>query len=178
MIPLQSAGANTAVFGHWLTRHLEGLPGYQDHQVYYDHGDPKGSPNVAAIKGIYGESVSLISQLAQVDVLVAQPDREIRVVVEIEERFSSPKKIVGDVFTLLMCNRFSVRLSGQHEYFRITPRTKLVIAGTMKVKGSKREQLERVILPRIRQFTMPEDAIDPRKVSFILKRGSRMCWRS
>lgn len=121
MIPSMSAGANTGVFGYWLTQYLKGLPGYQDLLVYYDHGDPKESMNVVAIKGIYGESVSLISQLAQVDVLVAQPDREILVLVEIEERFSSPKKIAGDVFTLLMCNRFSVRLSGQHEYFRITP---------------------------------------------------------
>ena len=61
MISFRSAGANTGVFGYCLTQYLKDLSGYQDHLVYYDHGDPKVSANVAAIKGICGEKVSIVN---------------------------------------------------------------------------------------------------------------------
>ena len=61
MIPSRSTGANTGVFGLWLTQYMKVLPGYQDLLVYYDHGDPKEYSNVAAIKGIRGEKVSYMN---------------------------------------------------------------------------------------------------------------------
>ncbi|HLE15655.1 MAG TPA: hypothetical protein VI776_12985 [Anaerolineales bacterium] len=163
------AGARTGVFGEWLTNYLQGITKYQDYLVYYDHGDPTAHSNVVAIKGLYGEEVSLINQLAQVDVLVAKPNQEILTIAEVEEAPSSPKKILGDTFTLLMCNRFSVHLLGKHQYFRITPETRLIIAGTMVIRGSKPEQLEKIILPRMKSFSVPHDAVDPKNVSFIFR---------
>jgi hypothetical protein len=168
-IRLTQVGANTGAFGEWLTNYLRGISKYQDYLVYYDHGDPIAHSNVVVIKGIYGEEVSLINQLAQVDVLVAKPNQEILTIVEVEEKPSSPKKILGDTFTLLMCNRFSVSLLGKHHYFRITPETRLIIAGTMVIKGSKPEQLEKVILPRMKSFSVPNDAVDPKNVRFIFR---------
>ncbi|OGO28252.1 MAG: hypothetical protein A2Z16_15975 [Chloroflexi bacterium RBG_16_54_18] len=163
------AGARTGVFGEWLTNYLQGITKYQDYIVYYDHGDPTAHSNVVAIKGLYGEEVSRINQLAQVDILVAKPNQEILTIAEVEEAPSSPKKILGDTFALLMCNRFSVQLLGKHLYFRITPETRLIIAGTIVKRGSKPEQLEKVIFPRMKSFTVPNDTFNPKNVSFIFK---------
>lgn len=169
MIKSNRAGARTGVFGEWLTTYLEGIAEYQDYLVYYDHADPIAHSNVVAIKGLYGNEVTRINQLAQVDVLVVKPNQEIVSIVEIEETPSSPKKILGDTFALLMCNRFSVHLLGKHQYFKITPETRLIISGTIVIEGSKPEQLEKVIIPRMKSFSVPNDAVDPKNVSFIFK---------
>ena len=49
------AGKKTGQFGRWLTGSLADNPKYQ---VYYDHGDPRKSDNVAVIKSFIGEEVT------------------------------------------------------------------------------------------------------------------------
>ncbi|MBC8235578.1 hypothetical protein H8E77_39025, partial [bacterium] len=115
------AGEQTGRFGCWLTQYLKGSPQYYKHLVYYDHGKRDSKPNVAAIKGFFGDEVSNKNRLADVDLMVAKPNKDIMLLVEIEERESSPKKILGDVLAILMCNRFAVKLNGEQHYFRITP---------------------------------------------------------
>ena len=77
MVNFKKHGQESASFGQWLTGSLRENPEYQDYAVYYDHGDSVAQPNMVAIKGIYGEKVTSSTQLTQVDVMVAKPNREI-----------------------------------------------------------------------------------------------------
>jgi len=163
----QKQGYQTGLFGEWLSNYLEGITTSQQYVVYYDHGDRQTNPNVVAIKGIYGDNLSRQSKLAEVDVMVTKLNHDVAVVVEIEERESSPKKIIGDMIALLMCNRFCARLDGVNQYFRITPETRLIVAGIINPKGSKMSQLKEVILPRLQQFTPLPDCISPKNLRII-----------
>lgn len=162
-------GPGTGLFGEWLTAYLKNYPKYSRYRVYYDHGDPQIHPNVVAITGFYGNTPSRYNMLTQVDVLVINPEGEISLVFEIEERSSAPKKIIGDVFTNLMCNSYSINLSGKTHYFKITPETQLVVAGIVDTHGSKLKQLDEVIVPRLKAFESPKDSIDEKNARLILK---------
>ena len=105
-------GTGTASFGKWLKDYLEGIPEYEDYLVYYDHGDSQKS-NVVAIKGFCGKSVTNQNRLADIDIMVANPKKEIVVLIEIEEKPASPKKYIGTIFAALMCNRFAVRVENR-----------------------------------------------------------------
>jgi hypothetical protein len=161
----QGQGKQTGLFGEWLSNYLKNKP--QHYVVYYDHGDRYKNPNVVSIKSFYGDKLSNQNQLAEVDVMVTKPNHDIVAIVEIEERESPPKKIIGDIIALLMCNHFSVRLNGKNQYFRITSGTKLIVAGFINPKGSKMAQLKEVILPRILQFTPLLEGINPKNLSII-----------
>ncbi|MBE0411131.1 MAG: hypothetical protein IBX69_15525 [Anaerolineales bacterium] len=169
MVASKKHGQESASFGQWLSDRLRENPRYRHYAVYYDHGDKTIHPNVAAIKGIYGDKVTSSSQLTQVDVMVAKPSGEIIALVEIEERPSSPKKLIGDVFTNLMCSRYAVRVNGEQRYFNITPETILILAGIMNPKGNKFKKLERVIKPRISDFSSPKDAVGLDQVRFLFR---------
>jgi hypothetical protein len=171
MISTSKHGEQSGLFGQWLTDRMRGIPEWQDYLIFYDHGDKAAQPNVVAIKGIYGEEVTSTTQLTQVDVMVAKPNREIVTLVEIEERPSSPKKLIGDVFANLMCSQYSITINGEQQYFSITAETRLILAGIMNPKGNKFKQLERVIKPRMNDFCAPEDAVRLDKVQFIFKDG-------
>lgn len=160
-------GEETGIFGHWLTHYFEDSTEFHQYLVYYDHGDAKSNKNVVAIKGLYGDEISRQNQLAQIDIMVVNPNNEVMLLIEIEEREGSPKKFVGDLFAILMCNRISIRLDNVQHYFKVTAVTKLIIAGIVPAKGSKLRQIEDVILPRLKQFDSPEDSINPRNVTFI-----------
>jgi hypothetical protein len=149
MVAIKKHRQESALFGQWLSDRLRKNPRYRHYAVYYDHGDKTVHPNVAAIKGIYGEKVTNSSQLTQVDVMVAKPNQEIIILVEIEEGQCSPKKIIGDIFANLMCNRYAVALEGEQRYFPITSQTVLVIAGIMNPRGAMKDQLEKTIKPRM-----------------------------
>ena len=169
MVNFKKHGQESASFGQWLTGSLRENPKYQDYAVYYDHGDSVAQPNMVAIKGIYGEKVTSSTQLTQVDVMVAKPNREIVALVEIEESQCSPKNIIGDVFANLMCSQYSILENGKHQYFSITPQTILIIAGIINLKGSKFAQLESIIKPRMCDFSAPDDAVRLDKVEFIFE---------
>jgi hypothetical protein len=169
MVAIKKHRQESALFGQWLSDRLRKNPRYRHYAVYYDHGDKTVHPNVAAIKGIYGEKVTNSSQLTQVDVMVAKPNQEIIILVEIEEGQCSPKKIIGDIFTNLMCNRYAVALEGEQRYFSITPETVLVIAGIMDPKGAMKNQLEKTIKPRISQFHTPDEGLCLDKVWLIFE---------
>ncbi|MDD5466840.1 MAG: hypothetical protein PHS96_03450 [Anaerolineales bacterium] len=98
--------------------------------------------------------------MTQVDVLVAGPGREIVLLIELEERNSTPKKIIGDVFTNLMCSQFAVRREGRQQIFTVSPQTRMIISGIIEARGDKLAQLQEVILPRLRQFRTPAGALD------------------
>ena len=106
-------GVPTADFGLWLTRYMHGTPRCESYQVVYDHGIATSQSNVAAVKGFLGSSVKNVNRLADVDMLVATASGEPVLLIEIEERHCSPKKFLGDILAVLMCDGFAVRLAGR-----------------------------------------------------------------
>ena len=90
-------GKSTGKFGSWLNDYLGSDSFYT---VYYDHGIKTDDPNVAAIKGFFGDQVNNKNRLADIDVMVANIDKEIILLIEIEESEMSPKKLLGDIFSI------------------------------------------------------------------------------
>jgi hypothetical protein len=161
-------GVETGKFGRWLSRYLKETPGYQSYCVYYDHGDRLADQNVVVVKGFFGDIVTNKNRLADVDIIVVKPGGEIAILIEIEESSTTPKKLVGDVFTILMCNRFAVRDGEGQMCFEVTPETKLIVAGV----GSSERQMKKVrevIAPRLGQFEAPADGIMLRNVRLIVE---------
>jgi len=161
-------GEETGKFGKCLTRYLKNKD-YFDYFVYYDHGCKQAEPNVTEIRGFFGAEVKNRNRLADVDLLVAKPNKDAVILVEIEERPVSPKKILGDVFAILMCNQFAVKLDGEQQYFRVNAETKLIIAGIALNKGIRLERINEVIIPRLQLFKTPDDSINPKNVNLIFK---------
>jgi hypothetical protein len=146
---MNQQGIATAQFGKALTQKFG-----DRYVVYYDHGDPNESDNVAACKAFHGtpgEGVHNVNRLADVDVLVADSSGRALILMEVEERPSSPKKIVGDIFALAMSNHVAVG-RGDHEYFTIGPHTHIFIAGVLSEKGVSREKVETLITARLSSF--------------------------
>jgi len=161
-------GEQTGMFGRWLTQYLEDTPMYRQYLLYYDHGCKQSEPNVVVIKGFWGESVTNKNRLADVDLIVANPNKEAMLLIEIEERESSPKKILGDVFAILMCNHFAVRQNNVQHYFNITPETKLIVAGIVPTKVHKK-RINEIIGLRLQKFTSPDNSIDVKNVAFVFR---------
>jgi hypothetical protein len=123
---------------------------------------------VVAIKGFFGDTVSNTSRLADVDVVVVKPNGEIAILIEIEESSASPKKLVGDIFAILMCNRFVVRDGEEQRCFEVTPETKLIVAGVGS-SGRQMKKVREVIVPRLGQFEAPADGVKLRNVRLIVE---------
>lgn len=162
-IPIQ--GPHTAEFGKWLTNYLKSIPRYKDYFVCYDHGDARTQPNVVEIKGFFGKSVNNENRLSDVDVIVANHEKKIIVLIEIEETASPPQKYIGSVFAVLMCNRFAIKLNNEQLYFQTSPNTKFVVAGILPTERRLRK-INKVISPRIKQFAAPANSIRPENVAF------------
>ncbi len=163
MSPVQ--GRDTDRFGRWLTDYVAASPALAGYRVYYDHGDST-LENVAAIKGFYGDSIANLNRLADVDVMVVSPTRDVVLLVEIEERGSSPKKIFGDAVTILMCNQFAVGRGQAQENFAVADDTRLIISGVMPDHGSRVDKIEQVAAPRFREFSGLAGGISPGNVDF------------
>lgn len=157
-------GVSTGEFGEWLTTITEGLPCYS---VFYDHGDKDAHRNVVAAKGFVGDIVKNLNRLADTDLLIVNKNNMIDMIIEIEERPSNPKKILGDVFSILLCDRFAVRQDGKQLYYRAHNDTKLIVAGVVPDKGSRLRKINEIICPRIKQFTSPFNGIRPANVDLI-----------
>ena len=159
-------GVATAQFGEGLVNAFE-----DQYVVYYDHGDPDNSENVAACKAFYGtprEGVHNVNRLADVDVLIADSGGRALVLIEIEERPSSPKKILGDIFALAMSNCVAVG-RGDQKYFTIGAQTHLIIAGVLAARGASREKVETVITRRLSSFHRQECELNLRNVRLVFR---------
>lgn len=159
-------GIQTAKFGEWLTDYLKNIPKYKNYLVYYGHGDKQIHPdNVIKIKGFYGKHVKNKNRLADIDIMVASPHKEILLLIEIEERSASPKKYIGAVFAALMCNNFAVGIDNQNDYFKANDESKFIVAGILPT-NRRIERFDKIIGPRITQFVTPPDSIKPQNVIF------------
>jgi len=85
-------GEQTKEFGLWLIDHLKKNDEYS---VFYDHGNPQEDPTVVVIKGFFGDEVTNRNRLTNVDVMVVKNDKEIVLLIEIEENRMSPKKVLA-----------------------------------------------------------------------------------
>jgi hypothetical protein len=159
-------GVKTGEFGVWLTDYFNVSEHYQDLTVYYDHGNRDEHPNVAAVKGFYGNHVANRNRLADIDVMVAKDD-EVLLLIEIEESEMPPKKILGDVFAILFCNQVAVKPNGQQKYFSFSSNTELIVAGIVRSLGDGREKIEDVIAPRLQEFRVPDDSIQIENIGFV-----------
>lgn len=75
-----------------------------------------------------------VNRLTDVGALIADSPGRALILIEIEERPSSPKKIVGDIFALAMSNHVAVG-RGDQAYFTIGAHTRVIIAGRCLRRG-------------------------------------------
>jgi hypothetical protein len=140
--------------------------------MYYDHGDTRSDPAVAATKGFFGSEVKSFNRLADVDILIGTATGAALVLIEIEERPSSPKKILGDILALLLCNGFAVRVGQEQRVFRPSPETRVIVAGVLPGAGHRLEKVEDVIGPRLHQLQPLADGICPVNVHLIFAQST------
>jgi hypothetical protein len=163
---MNQQGVATARFGEDLVKELE-----DRYVVYYDHGDPDKSDNVAACKAFYGspgEGVHNVNRLADIDALIADGSGRALVLIEIEERSSSPKKILGDVFALAMSNHVAVG-RGDQAYFTIGAHTHVIVAGVLPARGAGREKVDTVIEARLSSFHREAYELNLRNVRLVFR---------
>ncbi len=161
-------GQETDVLGQWLTGYVRQSDALRGYQVFYDHGDSREA-NVAAIKGFFGTNVTNLNRLADVDVMIVSPDQRVMLLIEVEERGSSPKKILGDAVTIMMCNRFAVRQNGMQRYFEVSNTSRLIVSGVMPAKGNRLKKVDQVIVPRFRKLSGFSKGINPRNIDFVFR---------
>ncbi|MFO8145166.1 MAG: hypothetical protein R6T89_05520 [Candidatus Syntrophosphaera sp.] len=167
-------GEKTGQFGLWLTGYVCSKLLDKNYTVYYDHGDPTEHSNVAAIKGFLGEKVKNENRLADVDVMVADEDRGIKMLIEIEESPISPKTLLADVFASLLSTKFAVKIGNENIYFSKTPGTCLIVAG-YNPNDKRRRFINNKVLKKLRGFLPPENAINPEQVEFIIESDLGHC---
>jgi hypothetical protein len=158
-------GEQTGEFGRRLSERLGGSE--SPWIVYYDHGFTEVDGNVVATKGFFGNTVTNLNRLADVDVLLGTTDGAAALIIEIEERACSPKKLIGDVMAALLCNQFAVRVNGRQHSFRVLPTTRLIVAGVMPNQGHRIQKIEQVIVPRLREMHALPGGILPSNVELI-----------
>jgi len=162
---VKKPGKDTGIFGEWLDDQMNTVYKNLGYSVFYDHGDRVKNPNVVAIKGIFGDTVSNVNRLADIDVLVVNKEGEVVLLIEIEERGMSPKKLIGDIFTILMCNRIAIKIAKKQEYFAVSSKTKLIIAGVVP-PGAKRK-IETVIKPQLKKFHRSGETLQSNNVKIV-----------
>ena len=124
---------------------------------------------VAAIKGFFDHKVENKNRLTDVDVIVVNNDNdEVILLIEIEESEMSPKKLLGDVFATVMCNRFAVKIENENRNFEVSPRTRLIIAGFVSNRNSMQNKISNIIMPRLKRFNLPDDAIQVDKIKIVI----------
>ena len=158
-------GELTKEFGIWLTKLLEKKNQYS---VYYDHGKQGAESNVVAIKGFLGDRVTNANRLADVDIMVVSNGKVV-LLIEIEEGAMSPKKLLGDIFSSVMCNQFAVKIENENRYFSLSSETRLIIAGVAPFKENRLSRIEDTIMPRLRIFSFPKDGLQSNNIKVVAK---------
>jgi len=101
-------GANTIEIAKKLTEQFKKDPKrYKDVEVYYDHGSSKND-NVCAPTVNIGRRYGNDATLGATDIVVVS-DSKVLIAVEIEESGVSPKRIIGDIFSLVLGDRIKIK---------------------------------------------------------------------
>jgi hypothetical protein len=97
--------------------------------------------------------------------MVVNKKGEVVLLIEIEEKGMSPKKLIGDIFTILMCNRIAIKKDNKQKYFMVSSKSKLIIAGVVP-SGAKRK-IETVIEPQLKKFRRPGATLQSNNVQIV-----------
>jgi hypothetical protein len=150
-------GEDTEKFGNWLENYIR--KNEQLFRVFYDHGK-SSSPSVGEIQGFVGMETTSKTILTNADVMVVDENDKVKILIEIEDKASLvPKKLIGSVFSSLLCTSFAFGTGKDKKHFSITPETIFIMAGQVSSKGNKFEQLEDVIYPKILECKLPDGGI-------------------
>lgn len=165
-------GLRTAELGQKIAAFVRQHLGAADFLFFYDHGDAAKSPDdVAAIKGFVANGddaiVANLNRLADIDMMLADRTGAVRLLIELEERATSPKKLLGDVLAVMMCDKCAVGRDGNQQYFKVKPDTTLIIAGILPDSGDRLQRITDVIQPRIRTLRGLDGCLDPKNVELI-----------
>ncbi len=163
---MPTQGHMTCEFGKWLTANVNEIGAPSDYVVFYDHGDSQ-EENVVAIKGFCGDEVCNKNRLADVDVMIAKPSGRIVLLIEIEERHATPKKIIGDAATLLMCTKFAVRKEKEQKTYTVDRNSRLLIALILPDHGDRQRKVSEVLAPRFKSFSGFKQGVRPGQVEFL-----------
>jgi hypothetical protein len=136
---MQKHGIFTAHLGSSLRSELSD----KNYIVHYDHG-PSGTPGIGAISAYYGKEKHRETKLADLDIAILNPDKQVILLIEIEESDDRPKTILGDAMAVLMADGIDCK-DGPLE--KIGEWTTLLIIS--KGSGEKHEQRRRVIEERL-----------------------------
>ena len=172
-MPLK-AGEKTGQFGLWLTNYIRMEQLDKNYFVYYDHGDPARYDNVKVIKGFIGEKVKNANRLTDIDVLVANRNNEILLLIEIEESPISPKTLLGDIFASLFSTEFAVKIRNENIYFSKTPGTHFIVA-SYNPSDKKRKIYTDRVQEKLREFLSTESGIKPEHVECIIESELGCC---
>ena len=162
------SGDQTGYFGFCLNSFLKAES--SEYIVYYDHGD-SNLDNVGVIQGFVGTQPKGENTLAEVDVMVVDAEGNIKLLIEIEDKSSpSPKKLLGVLFSIILCDKFAFGVGSKKKIFRVNPETKIIIAGFVNPKGKKGEQINEVIKPRLNEIEMPKRLLKFENISFVFEK--------
>ena len=94
-------------------------------------------PHVCVEQSGNGLAVTNSNRIADIDILASRGTTA-EVLIEIEERECSPKKILGDVLATMLCDGFAIKTPTGQKTFRPTSATRLIVTGFVPAGRSRR----------------------------------------
>lgn len=149
-------GEYTRRLGESLTKMLE-KENYLKLQVFYDHG--KNEPNVCRPTLYFGEKCSRDTTLSFVDIAVVESGK-VKVLCEIEEKGASPKKIIGNIVSVLLAEKININNVNLGE-----PR--IVLGIKVKAKGKSAEKIQE-LKKKIQNAVKPEFLCKVKQIPIIV----------
>ncbi|GAB6283487.1 MAG: hypothetical protein STSR0008_22600 [Ignavibacterium sp.] len=146
-------GLNTKAIGEQLISNLNAnQKKYGGINVFYDHGN-SSKPEVCQPTTYMGRRYGRDATLSGVDIVVTK-DKKVILAIEIEESTVPPKKVIGDVFGIIIADR--IRIKGKPYPIK---NTTIIIAIADDSKGkrpAKYIRLERLLNPYFKDiFSKP-----------------------
>ncbi len=122
-------GALTNDLGSSLEKELTG----RGLTVYHDHG--KESESVGEMSAFFGDVVHRDNKLAEVDIAILDKQKEVILLIEVEENDDRPKTVIGDAMSTLLSDRVAFKSQKQELSDEVTL---LILAKDSKVGHKKR----------------------------------------
>lgn len=130
-------GKETEKLGKKLTKYVK--KSHSTVQVFYDHGTSK-KKNVGRIMPYLRQAeYNRLSTLSGIDIMITRKNRVV-ILIEIEERGASPKKIIGDILNIFFAK--NVRFKGNIDYD--IKNTTVLICSKVKTGGLSAKKTEEI----------------------------------
>ncbi len=150
-------GPETTNLGNRLTQKLKKVD--NSLKVYVGHGKLSQSKKV---QGFMSEEIDNGTKVAEIDIIIAKSNKNVLFLVEIEESRAPPKKILGDIFSILFCDGIQV----DKQIYSLNSQTKVLVGTHYNSDGKKASQFE-LINERIGLFTNPKGPLGINCIQFI-----------